>query len=127
MNRRRLPRSAGPDLFSVDPASYLPLELSSMSWPAPEQFPLNHSSATTRAHVWRDLTASENPVVVAGFSSIAELIELTAAWSSTQSAGQMRLLIGSEPFETERTSFASSRLTFTEDVRNASGSTRACR
>ncbi len=116
MNGRRSKISSEPDLFSVDPSSYLPLRLSSMEWPDPAQFPLNHSSATTRAHVWTDLTTSRRPLVVAGFTSIAELVELTAAWATKQTDGEMRLLIGSEPFETERTSFVSSRLAFTDDV-----------
>jgi hypothetical protein len=65
-----------PDLFSVDPSEYLPLMLSAMEWPSGGRFPINHLTATVRQHVRNDLVASPSPLVVTGFSSIVELIEL---------------------------------------------------
>jgi len=108
-----------PDLFSVDPSGYLPLTLSSMSWPPGSRFPINHSTATVRQQVRGDLVASPSPLVVAGFSSVVELIELCAAWSQQHcgGVGVLRIVLGSEPFATSRTNFASSRTVFTDDVR----------
>ena len=108
-----------PDLFSVDPSGYLPLTLSSMSWPPGSRFPINHSTATVRQHVRGDLVASPSPLVVAGFSSVVELIELCAAWSQRNitMVGVLRIVLGSEPFATSRTNFASARTVFTDEVR----------
>lgn len=70
-----------------------------------------------RQQVWRDLTGSPDPTIIAGFSSIGKLIELIAAWANDQRQGSLRVLLGSEPFVTERSSFASPETAFTEEVR----------
>lgn len=115
--QRKVPRGPTSDLFSVDPTEYVPLQLSGLLWPESARFPINHSGAQVRNHVWRDLVESQDPVIVAGFSSIGELIELSAAWAHQQGSGTTRILLGSEPFATERTSFASPVAAFTEEVR----------
>jgi len=48
-----------------------------------------------------------------------ELIELCAAWSQRHGDGDgvLRIVLGSEPFATSRTNFASARVVFTDDVR----------
>jgi hypothetical protein len=81
-------------LFSLDPAAYLPMELASRAWPDPSRFPVNHSSGRVRQQVWADLTRSINPTVIAGFSSIGQLIELIAAWANEQQEGSLRVLLG---------------------------------
>ncbi|KHL04713.1 hypothetical protein LK10_04235, partial [Sinomonas humi] len=91
--------------------------LAALHWPAAEQFPVNHAGARVRAVVWSDLVSSASPLIVAGFSSIAELVELIAAWDRQPDAAQARVLLGTEPFASERSSFASAQVTFTEDVR----------
>jgi hypothetical protein len=45
-------------------------------------------------------------MVVAGFSSIGELVELAAGWGHRQLGETMRVLLGSEPFATEQSNFA---------------------
>lgn len=105
------------DLFSFDPAAYLPMELASRAWPDPARFPVNHASGRVRQPVWGDLTGSAHPTVIAGFSSIGQLIELIAAWANDQREGSLRVLLGSEPFATERSSFVSAESAFTEEVR----------
>lgn len=118
--RRTTPGSPDPqaDLFSIDPTSYMPIKLSERNWPSQDRFPVNHAQANVSHPVRDDLVASESPVVVAGFSSIDEFIALTAAWSHRQpSRGAIRLLLGTEPFTTERTSFASAKDSFTDEVR----------
>jgi hypothetical protein len=113
-SRRR--SDSGEDLFSVDPSGYLPLTLSSMLWPDGDEFPVNHSASTVRSRVWVDLVSSSDPLVVAGFSSIGELIELIASWSYRHDEGTLRLVLGSEPFATTRSNFASARIAFTNEV-----------
>ena len=109
-------RESQEDLFSVDPSGYLPLTLSSMQWPTGDEFPINHSTSTVRSRVWADLVSSRDPLVVAGFSSIGELIELIAAWSNRHDEGTLRMVLGTEPFSTTRSNFATARIAFTEEV-----------
>ncbi len=67
--------------------------------------------------MWADLVASASPLVVAGFSSIASLVDLVAAWDSRAGIGQARVLLGTEPFASNRVSFASRAAAFTDEVR----------
>ncbi len=116
--RRRGPGEQLPaDLFSLDPTAYLTTELASRRWREPSRFPVNHAASRVRHQVWGDLIGSQDPLVIAGFSSIGELIDLAAAWAHRQHEGSLRVLMGSEPFATERSSFASAEAAFTEEVR----------
>lgn len=107
------------DLFSVEPGGYVLERLASLGWPAADQFPVNHSAARVRTVVWKDLVSSESPLIVAGFSSIAELVDLIAAWDREPHAAKakVRVLLGTEPFASARSSFASAAVTFTDEVR----------
>lgn len=97
------------DRFSIDPTSYLPMALASRAGPDTARFPVNHAGSHVRQQVWGDLVGSSDPVVVAGFSSIGVLIDLAAAWAHRQREGSLRVLLGSEPFATERSSFSSAQ------------------
>lgn len=106
------------DLFSIDPTSYVPMRLSEMTWPSQERFPVNHAQANVSRPVRDDLVAATDPIVVAGFSSIDEFISLAATWSKSHPAGgSLRLVLGTEPFTTARTSFVSAEASFTDEVR----------
>jgi hypothetical protein len=105
------------DLFSVHPDGYMLETLAGFSWPAADKFPVNHTGARVRGVLWRDLVCSASPLVIAGFSSIAELVDLIAAWDRQSAPGQARVLLGTEPFASARSSFASTEVTFTEEVR----------
>lgn len=70
-----------------------------------------------RGVLWKDLVSSASPLIVAGFSSIAELVDLIAAWDQQPDVGQARVLLGTEPFASARSSFASAEVTFTDEVR----------
>lgn len=107
------------DLFSVDPGGYVLETLASLGWPTADQFPVNHTGARVRNLVWNDLVSSESPVIVAGFSSIAELVDLIADWDRKPHSAhaKARVLLGTEPFTSSRSSFASTDSTFTEEVR----------
>jgi superfamily II DNA or RNA helicase len=117
---RREARGPGqPDLFSVLVADENSGRLGSYSWPDPSRFPLNRPGSTVRGVVWPDLVGSSKPLVVAGYSSIGQLIDLLADWADGRRAtgSRIRLLLGSEPFAARRTSFASPARKFTDEVR----------
>ncbi|WP_020143459.1 SNF2-related protein [Terracoccus sp. 273MFTsu3.1] len=106
-----------PDLFSSAPEPQLSLLLGRMRWPDPTLFPVNHFGSRVRDQVWRDLVSSQSPLVLAGFASITKIIELVAALGHKPEPRSVRILLGTEPFATERVSFGSSAKAFTDDVR----------
>ena len=115
--RRRVTTSAQDDLFSVDPAGHLMHALEAASWPAHEQFPFNRAGASVRSVVREDLASSPRPVIVAGYSSIAELVDFVADWDERAHGGIVRVVLGTEPYPTARFSFSSATAAFTEEVR----------
>ena len=121
MVRRNKPVRAdlGDDLFSIDEASYIEFELSTLPWPDQQTFPINLPRRHVRDVVDADLTSSATPLLVAGYSSIAALIELVASWRHARGdqPGSVKLLLGSEPFSSQRAHFTSAREEFTDEVR----------
>lgn len=105
------------DLFSVDPAGQLAQRLDGQRWPAPARFPVNRAGAKVRHQVWADLLASPRPLLVAGYASIAQLVELAAAWDGCHADGQVRVVLGAEPFPTSRRRFASAAVEFSEQAK----------
>lgn len=85
-------------------------------WPPGSRFPANHSIETVKSHVWSDLLDSAEPLVVAGYSSIAQLVDFVAAWDVQGRNGTARVVLGTEPFTTRRPSFGSGTASFTDDV-----------
>ncbi|HET7689115.1 MAG TPA: phospholipase D family protein, partial [Nocardioidaceae bacterium] len=119
MARRARP-DLGDDLFSLDEAEYIEFGLSTLRWPDQSRFPVNLPRRHVRDMVDTDLQSSKTPLLVAGYSSIAALIELVASWRNARSdgTGSIRLVLGSEPFPSRRPHFASAREEFTEEVRS---------
>lgn len=109
----------GDDLFSIDPASGTDWNLASLTWPEQARFPVNHAGVRVRDVVAGDLVSSDAPLLIAGYSSIAALIDLVATWRRARGdrPGGVRLLLGSEPFPSQRPHFGSSQEEFTEEVR----------
>ena len=68
--------------------------------------------------VWGDLISSTNPLLVAGYSSIGQLVEFLSAWDDQGHDGQMRLVLGAEPFNSNRLAFRSDRKEFTDEARH---------
>jgi len=88
-------------------------------WPSQQRFPVNHGGSRVGEVLWGDLVESSSPLVVAGFASIGELIELLAAWGAKQTGRRpARLLFGNEPFGSAAKSFADPKVSFTEEVRD---------
>jgi hypothetical protein len=108
---------AGPDLFSEVPGEFLGQDLAGLAWPAPERVLVNHAQARVGGVLVADLARSTDPLLVAGYSSIAQLVDLIAAWDARGSGGQLRVVLGSEPAPSARSSFAAPQVQFTEEVR----------
>lgn len=118
-NRRPRRRGQiGDDLFSAEPESFLGARLAVLKWPDPGRFPVNHAASRVRNLVWPDLVESSDPLLVAGFSSIGELIDLLSAWGKEQREGTFRIVLGSEPFSSQRSSFGAPGTVFTDEVRD---------
>ena len=110
------------DLFSVAPDALALHRSSEHQWPDADRFPHNRPGQRVRDTVRGDLLASDRPMVVAGFTSIGELVDLADAWLRSRPGeadddGQVRVLLGSEPFSTSRRAFASPMARFTDEVR----------
>jgi hypothetical protein len=61
------------DLFSVDPSSHTVHRMDALAWPDQTRWPVNLGSA--RSPLWADLIGSPDPLIVAGYSAIAQLID----------------------------------------------------
>jgi superfamily II DNA or RNA helicase len=114
---RRPAEVSEPDLFSVDAGGDVSHQLDRYAWPSQERFPLNRASARVRPVVWGDLMRADHPLIVAGYSSIAQLVDFAAEWSERGRGGPVRVLLGAEPYPTTRSDFSSSTAGFTEEVR----------
>jgi hypothetical protein len=112
--------SGQPDLFSVLASEENSGRTGSYPWPDPSRFPLNYHGSTVRGIIWPDLVGSSKPLVVAGYSSLGQLIDLLVDWADGRRGpgSRLRLLLGSEPFAARRTSFASPVGKFTDEVRD---------
>lgn len=60
-----------------------------------DRFPVNRRGVTTKARLFADLNESRHPLIVAGYASLATIVEFLAKMPDT--VCQARLLIGSEP------------------------------
>ena len=108
--RGRRPEDQGDDLFSSDPGSFVAHQLAGRSWPPQERFPVNHARAYVRRVVTGDLRTSDAPLLIAGYSSIAALIELVADWRRIRGDRPGIALTRSDP----ASSSSIARITFPE-------------
>jgi hypothetical protein len=86
------------------PAAPGDLRLEGMQWPPAERFPLNTRGRKVWDPVLADLQGSRNPLIIAGYAAIDYLIDMAAR--VTPGDGQLRVLVGSEPFSSQRASYA---------------------
>ncbi|HAS10570.1 MAG TPA: helicase [Acidimicrobiaceae bacterium] len=121
VGRRAEEESGQVDLFSVAPDELALHRGDERDWPDATRFPHNRPGQRVRSVVRPDLVSSTQPTIVAGFTSIGELIDLVDEWSGaddgTHDDRMVRVLLGSEPFASSRRTFASAHARFTEDVR----------
>ena len=112
------PRPFQFDLFDSLPSDRAVTALTARQWPLLRRFPTNRSREHVRDVVWGDLLASRSPILVAGYSSIGTLVELIAEWDDpSRRTSNMRLVLGAEPFASNRHSFQSDRKEFTDEAR----------
>ena len=87
------------DLFSaIQHADPLPGQ-----WPDPRRFPLNQDGSHVEDLVLRDLKTSRSPLIITGFSALDRLIDFVA---DAQQCDKIRLVFGSEPFDSRREEFS---------------------
>ena len=104
------------DLFSIG-GSHTLFQLDGMKWPADDRFLVNRSQARVGDRVIADLVASAHPLVVAGFAGIAKIVDVVDGWlAASPPIGVFRLVLGSEPFASNRASFGSPFESFDEEV-----------
>ncbi len=115
--KRGAPGAGEPDLFSFGTDPHLRLRLGNLEWPSFDEFPVNHSTARVGRQVWTDLTTSREPLVLAGYASLDKVVELVAAAAHQPDPGRVRVLLGTEPFATQRRNFGSATASFDADVR----------
>jgi hypothetical protein len=104
------------DLFSLDTEGMLPQRLDQLNWPDQERFPVNRASAKVRTAVWSDLESSTHPLMIAGYSSIGELISVVEDWTASAHQGQVRIVLGTEPFHSVGRRYAAPEIAFTREV-----------
>lgn len=85
-------------------------------WPDESRFPVNLADRTVKGRVLADLAASANPLIVSGYASLDRIIDFTADLSPK--GGRLRLLLGNEPFESRKKSFAHGGISFEKEMRD---------
>lgn len=86
-------------------------------FPDQSRFPLNLPDRSVHARVREDLHGSSRPLIVAGYASLDQIVDLVAAMEPREGT-QLRLLLGNEPFETRRRSFVLHGQEFPAEVRD---------
>ena len=65
-----------------------------------------------------ELQASTRPLVIAGFTAIATIVDVLDRWLASAASGAVfRLVVGSEPFASTRHSFGSPFASFGDEAR----------
>jgi hypothetical protein len=100
----------------MDPGGLLPQRLDQLNWPAQDRFPVNRANAKVRTAVWSDLESSAEPLIIAGYSSIGELISVVKDWTKIHQDGQVRIVLGTEPFLSIGRKYAAPEVAFTKEV-----------
>ena len=115
---RRFPQVRGGQLplFEIEGGSRAAVTLKGATWPEATRFPINHGRSRVRDVVWIDLVGSSSPLLIAGFSSLGELVHLVSDWttSSHDDGACVRLVFGAEPFTSAKHEFRSVRAEFTD-------------
>ena len=84
-------------------------------WPEPEEFPFNKRNISVGTIVEEDLRNSKNPLIVTGYASLDKLIKFSSEIDTHNDS--IRILLGSEPYESHRTEFRIDTVTLPEEIR----------
>lgn len=79
-------------------SSQVPIDFEAVKWPSQEEFPLNikDSQRTTEAIVHYDIKNSSDYLIVTGFTSLSNLVDLFGS-KDFERLNKVRILIGFEP------------------------------
>lgn len=98
-------------------------------WPEQERFPLNHKNSPAEKIILKDLSSSQSPLLVTGFTSLDYIIDFIADLPA-EKPETIRLLIGSEPSPAKRSEYSLKKKTLPQEVidywLNAGVSLRLC-
>lgn len=72
------------------------------AWPSFARFPHNEGTASARQVIWPSLVGSKTPFLIAGYTSLDQLLAFFAERRIEGAPGPARLLLGSEPFPISR-------------------------
>ena len=72
------------------------------AWPPVARFPHNEGGASAREVIWPALVGSKRPFLIAGYTSLDQLLAFFAERRIDNSPSPARLLLGSEPFPSTR-------------------------
>ena len=119
---RHVPKDRGGQLplFALDGGNRVAALLHGRAWPESTRFPANHGDSHVRTVVWEDLISSSSPLLIAGFSSLGELVHLVSDWSTAPHGRDeecVRIVFGAEPFTSSKHEFRSARAEFTDGAR----------
>ena len=84
-----------------------------VDWPSADRFPVNLQHTNVKDVVLPDLKNSRSPLIVAGYASLGDLIDFVAECDACES---IRIVLGNEPFSTQRSSFGTKKYAFSEEV-----------
>jgi superfamily II DNA or RNA helicase len=91
------PRTYNLDLFTDEEELAANARLS--DWPDPQRFPLNVDHHQVQGQVVTDLRGSQRPLIVTGYAALDHLIDFIA---DMDTAPEVRILLGFEPFPARR-------------------------
>jgi hypothetical protein len=98
-------------------------------WPNMERFPYNFRKNKVEQIVLQDLTHSNCPLIITGFTSLDYIIDFVAGLQAN-TPEKIRLLLGSEPSPARRAEYSLKKKTFPQEVTdywlNAGISLRLC-
>ncbi len=83
------------------------------SWPDQSRFPVNLREANVRSMVLPDLRQSVSPLIVTGYASLGTLIDFVDACDASD---EIRVLLGHEPFASNRNSYGTRKQTFSDEI-----------
>lgn len=94
--------------------------ISGSVWPQHDRFPYNLDNNQVKAVVWNDLLESADPLIIAGYASLDQIIDFLATYRARwgNNFSRIRVLLGHEPYESHRLTFGMQDHGLPEEVAN---------
>jgi hypothetical protein len=113
-NRRTDNNLASKTQISLDLFGSAESQLLGSKWPSASRFPINEDGSWVETTVVKDLNTSAAPLIVTGFASLDRLIDFVASAKQCES---IRVVFGSEPFDSRRTTFSLTKPDLTREIK----------